>query len=66
VGRSGHRWPAEQRRDAEERNGNSVGAPYISEAYPYPILRWRKGTFWTAVLSVAAVLIGGSLVRRPP
>ena len=30
---------------------------YVSEAYPYRILTWHKGVFWTAVLILLMLLV---------
>jgi len=38
-GEAGHRWPPEQRADAEARAGDT-GQPYVSGAYPIPMLTW--------------------------
>jgi hypothetical protein len=58
AGLSGHRWPPEQRADAEQRlksaGDDSTRPVYVSEAYPYRILTWNRGIFW----GVAAVVIG--------
>ena len=67
----GHRWPAEQRADAEQRRvqGSGVSGPqqtaaeFVSSAYPYPIFAWSKLAYWMAVL----VLIGvAGVVARTP
>ena len=55
---SGHRWPAEQRADAESRvAATSPPEPYVSGAFPYSIYTWSKRVFWiVSGLAVAAVL----------
>lgn len=40
VSLTGHRWPDDQRRDAEARAAGDHG-PYVSHAEPYAILAWR-------------------------
>ncbi len=55
AGKSGHRWPPEQRADAESRAKPT--ADYISDAYPYRILTWHKGVFWTVVAILLALLL---------
>jgi hypothetical protein len=40
-GEKGHRWPPEQRADAEARAGDA-GQPYVSDAYPVPTLTWPR------------------------
>lgn len=61
AGKSGHRWPQEQRADAEARAGPPKGA-YVSEAYPYTILTWNKWLFWTIAGGLAAMLL--AVARR--
>jgi VanZ family protein len=64
----GHRWPAEQRADAEDRGlHGSGGRPpdpaeaFVSDAYPYPVFAWSKRAYWMAVLVLFGV--GGTLAR---
>ncbi len=66
-GKQGHRWPPEQRADAEARAAAAPpAAPYVSVAYPNRLFTWPKGVFWAAVLALAAVLagLGASRVTR--
>ena len=56
-GRSGHRWPPEQRADAASRVSGDRAAPYVSGAYPYRLLMWRKPVFWMVVGCVTAILL---------
>jgi VanZ family protein len=56
VSPTGHRWPAEQRADADRRTGHA-GEGYVSDAEPYPVLIWPKRVFWTWVSSAAVLLI---------
>ena len=61
-GKQGHRWPAEQRADAEARVASAgAGAPpYVSGAYPYRIYTWPKPAFWAVIglaLGVLYVLV---------
>jgi VanZ family protein len=68
-GKQGHRWPAEQRADAEARLAGAPAASlYVSQAYPYRIYTWRRTTFWTIVTVIAAVLVvtGSGRGRRAP
>ena len=55
AGKSGHRWPPEQRADAESRAKPTAG--YVSDAYPYRILTWNKGVFWTVVAILLGLLV---------
>jgi len=52
----GHRWPAEQRADAQARAG-SASEPYVSHAYPYPILVWPPALLWLGVAAACAALL---------
>lgn len=50
-----HRWPAEQRADAESRAAAASAEPYSSNAYPYRLFLWSKVTFWI-VIAIAAIV----------
>lgn len=64
-GRSGHRWPAEQRADALSRvSGDRAASVYVSGAYPYQLLMWSKPIFWGVVGSLIAVLLLLSALPR--
>lgn len=64
-GKQGHRWPPEQRTDAEARAAAAPPAAlYVSAAYPNRLYTWPKGVFWAAALALAAVLAGLSVSRR--
>jgi hypothetical protein len=60
-GRQGHRWPAEQRADAETR---VAAAPrnqdYLSAGFP-DIYTWRKAGFWTVIAVLITTLLLPSL-----
>ena len=49
VSAAGHRWPPEQRADAESA-GASLGAPYASADYAYPMYAWPGGGVSTLFL----------------
>jgi hypothetical protein len=53
--RTGARWPAEQRANAEAQAGSETGA-YRSTANPYPIYPWSPVLFWTTVIALVAVM----------
>jgi VanZ family protein len=57
-----HRWPSEQRADAESRAATAAAAPYSSNAYPYRLFLWSKVAFWTVVVIAAifTVRLNGS------
>ena len=62
-GKSGHRWPIEQRADAAGRAANVPAThPYTSAAYPYQIYTWRKSVFWSAILTLTAALLAASVI----
>ena len=58
---SGHRWPAEQRADAEVRTAGDSRA-YVSDAQPSPVYVWPKPLFWAAHLFLLAMIL--RLCRR--
>ena len=61
---AGHRWPLEQRADAESRAATGASAPYTSNAYPYRLFLWPKVLFWLVIAGlVSLILIAG---RRTP
>lgn len=62
AGKSGHRWPPEQRADGEARMNAAGTLPsaYVSAAYPYRILTWNKSLFWTVAAGVALVLVAAA------
>jgi hypothetical protein len=63
AGPSGHRWPVEQRADAEARMKSGGPVTYTSP-YPYRILTWNRTRFWSAVVAaIAALLIVASRAR---
>jgi hypothetical protein len=57
VSATGHRWPAEQRAEAERAPITGEGA-YVSRAEPLPILTWSRTFFWLVVLGLATALAG--------
>ena len=48
ISAQGHRWPPEQRADAESRSGPGYMI-YVSDAEDYPILVWPKWIFWLVI-----------------
>ena len=56
VARTGHRWSAAQRADAEQRVAGSDADPFVSAAFPYPIYLWPPWTLWLPALCVAVLL----------
>jgi VanZ family protein len=55
----GHRWPSEQRADAEFRAATTAGEPYVSHAYPYRILTWPPAVLWLGVAAVCFMTNAG-------
>jgi hypothetical protein len=54
---TGHRWPPEQRQDAQQRAAaRSRPMPYVSAAYPYPVYAWGWW-WWLGMLGLAAVIV---------
>ena len=65
ISREGHRWPAEQRADAERRAADRARGGYVSDAYPYRLFMWPKTPFWLLVgLAAAGLLAPWILARR--
>jgi hypothetical protein len=59
-----HRWPAEQRADAESRAQGAEPAAYVSDAYPSRVLTWHPAGFWAIVVLVIGAILWGSTLRR--
>jgi VanZ family protein len=64
ISRAGHRWPAEQRADAERRAEGLVRVSYVSDAYPYRLFAWRRIPYWAIVGLAAAGLLWPWLAAR--
>jgi hypothetical protein len=57
VSRSGHRWGAEHRAEAERRFAAAAQmARYESDAHPAQIRLWRKRAYWMVVGAVVLIL----------
>jgi len=56
VSRTGHRWSAAQRADADRRVAGRNADAFVSAAFPYPIYLWSPWALWLPALGVAAVL----------
>jgi VanZ family protein len=58
VSKTGHRWPPEQRSDAQAKAAAvTEAAPFVSRAYPYPIYTWPATMFWGVVgMTIGALL----------
>lgn len=71
LSRTGHRWPAEQRADAEQRLGSarSVVGSYESRADVaegrHFIRTWSPSVFWVVVLLGVSVILSGCFVFDP-
>lgn len=57
VSATGHRWPPAQQRDAEARAGAAIGLPFVSAAFPYPLLLWPPWAVWLPALALAAACL---------
>lgn len=70
VSKAGHRWPPQQRSDAEQRLLNAGAAPaasFVSAAHQYPIYAWPKSVFWVVVcVAIALILVPAIRVERRP
>jgi len=55
VSDTGHRWPPEQRAQAETGGGPGFMI-FDSDALPYPVVTWPKELFWTGIV-VAMLLV---------
>lgn len=64
ISRTGHRWPAEQRADAERRAAGIAGGAYVSDAYPYRLFMWPRLPYWLIVGLAAAALARPWLIAR--
>lgn len=62
VSRTGHRWSAEQRADAEARARQVAATPFVSNAYPGPLYTWPQVLLWLVTGLAIGILIG--LPRR--
>ena len=60
-----HRWPAEQRADAERRAQGAPPAAYVSSAYPSRVLTWHPALFWSVVVLVIGAILWVSAARGP-
>ena len=68
LSRTGHRWPAAQRADAERRAAGSHADAFVSAAFPYPIYLWPPWMLWLPALGVAVLLwiAGDRAATRAP
>ena len=68
LSRTGHRWSAAQRADAERRVAGRAADPFVSAAFPYPIYTWSPWAVWLPALGVAVLLglAGSRAAARAP
>jgi len=66
VSQTGHRWPPEQRADAEHRGGGRSAAAFVSHAQgTFPIFTWPRALFRAlSVVAVAPCLVGAIVCRK--
>jgi len=68
ISRTGHRWPAEQRADAEQRLGSTRSATREFESRAdvaegrHFIRTWSPAVFWVVVLLVVSIILMGCFV----
>ena len=63
---AGHRWPPEQRADAERRATPTTNTdPYVSDAYPYRLYTWPRWIYWIAAVLLIVVIRAGFGRPRP-
>ena len=62
ISATGHRWPPEQRADAESRIGPGFMI-YVSDALPSPIFIWPKWVFWSVVGLIVLVMLRAAPTR---
>jgi VanZ family protein len=56
VSRTGHRWSAAQRADAERRVAGRAAGAFVSTAFPYRIYRWPPSALWLPALAAAGLI----------
>jgi hypothetical protein len=73
VSRTGHRWAAAHRQDAESRaqaasaRGSALPAepaPYVSDAHLIPIFTWPRRAFWLVAAVLLIIAAGARLKQR--
>lgn len=69
VSKTGHRWPAEQRAEAQAAFVHAPAAgtsvTYVSQANPSPIYPWPKALFWASVAAlICAMAVPAALIDR--
>jgi VanZ family protein len=65
VSRTGHRWSADHRADAERRYlATRPSTVYESDAAPAPIHPWPKSLYWAVAIACALILALPALVHR--
>ena len=57
AGKAGHRWPPEQRAEAEVRAASVPRGSFVSEAYPYRLITWNPIVFWLVTTAISAALL---------
>jgi hypothetical protein len=61
ISATGHRWPAAQRADAQERATRQRAAgpesTYVSGAFPYQIFTWPTHVYWAVVGALIALIV---------
>ena len=60
VAKAGHRWPPEQLAEVRARAPAGLAAPFVSQAFPYPLYHWSPSTMWVAAVALAALCVAAS------
>jgi hypothetical protein len=63
VSAAGHRWPAEQRADADHRSASTRTLNYVSDAYPYALYQWPRLFYWAVVIALAGACLVPAVAR---
>ena len=60
-----NRWPIEQRQNMAASVAG-IDAPFVSAAEPYPIVTWRKSTYWMVVAAIVIALLAIGVFAESP
>ena len=57
VAKAEHRWPPGQRADVWAQAEPGLGAPFESDAFPYPLDRWAPAAVWAVAAALASLAV---------
>ena len=60
VTKAGHRWPPEQLAEVRALAQVGLAAPFVSQAFPYPLYHWAPFAVWIAAVALAALCVAAS------